>query len=177
MTSQELFLLIYAVIIIIPLGYMIYLYGVTMFFGAPYVPTDRKKIEEMIKLSSLKKGDKMVDIGSGDGRIVIAFAKKGIESYGFEINPLLVWLSRRNIKKAGVEDKAFIHLKDFWKEDFSKFSLVTMYAIPHIMKRLYKKLKKELPKNAQIISSVFKFPNLPYSKNIDTLYLYKLKDE
>src|SRR5690242_17121198 len=80
-------------------------------FGGPYAPAALNRIETMVKLLKLKKGQKMVDLGSGDGRIVIEFAKRGIESHGYEINPILVFISRLKIKKLGLSNKAHIHLK------------------------------------------------------------------
>ena len=84
-------------------------------FGAPFEPTSDRKLKIMMKLAKVKKGEKAVDHGSGDGKIVIALAKAGAEAHGYEINPLLVLFSRYKIKKAGLKGKAFIHWKNFWK--------------------------------------------------------------
>src|SRR3989338_878500 len=78
--------------------------------GAPYLPTHRESVAKMIELAQVRPADKMVDLGSGDGRIVIAFAKQGIEAHGYEVNPLLVWWSRKNIQRAGLDGRAFIQL-------------------------------------------------------------------
>ena len=69
------------------------------FLGAPFWSTNKKTLKKMIEFSKVKKEEKVADLGSGNGKIVIEFAKRGIESHGFEINPFLVWISRRKIKK------------------------------------------------------------------------------
>ena len=119
----------------------------------------------------------MADLGSGDGRIVIEFAKKGIESHGFEINPFLVWISKRKIKKAGLENKAFIHKGSFWKKNFNEFNVVTIFGIDYIMKSLEKKLQKELPFNGKVISNAFKFPNWTPEIEKDYTYCYVKKHD
>src|SRR3990167_10270805 len=103
-----------------------------LIFGAPYAPVADNRIRTMIKLLRLKKNDKLVDLGSGDGRIVIAFAKLGIESHGYEINPVLVAISRFRIRRLGLQNKAAIHFKDFWIVDLSEYNLVGLYGIAHM---------------------------------------------
>ena len=126
----------------------------------------------MIFLADIKPGEKTADIGSGSGELVIAMANAGAKAHGYEINPFLVWLSRRNIKKAGLQGKAFVHWKNFWQIDFFEFDVVTVYGISYIMKTLELKLKKELKKDAKVVSNYFTFPNWPPAKKEDNIYLY-----
>jgi ribosomal protein L11 methylase PrmA len=151
-------------------GIMFYI--VPLFFGAPYEGTANKKIEDIIEISKIKKGEKIVDLGSGDGRIVIAFAKKGVESHGYEINPLLVLASRYKIKKLKLNN-AFIHWKSFWKSDLGKYDAIILFQYKTLMENIEEKLKKELGRNSKIISYHWKFPNLKIKKNIGDVYLYK----
>ena len=144
-------------------------------FGAPFQPTSKYKIKKIIKLASAKKGDKILDLGSGDGRIVMSFAKKGLESHGYEINPLLVFISRRKIRKENLQDKAFIHWGNFWKENIDKYDVIILFQIGYIMNKLENKIKKEAKKNVKIISHDWKFPNLKISKKISKIYLYKIR--
>lgn len=142
-------------------------------FGAPFEPTSNKKLKKIIKLAKIKKTDKAVDLGSGDGRLVIAMAKKGAEAHGFEINPILVFLSRRKIKKAGLKGKAFIHWKSFWKENLGKYNLVVLFQFPTIMKRLRKKLKKELKPNARVVSYYWRFPKWKIKNKKENIFVYE----
>jgi len=143
------------------------------FFGAPFQPSSNKAMKEMLKLAKMKRGDKVADLGSGNGKIVIEFAKRGIESHGFEINPFLVWLSRKRIKNLHLQNKAFIHWKNFMKSDLSKFDIITSFQISYIMPGLENKLKKELKKNAKVISNTWKFPNWKPKRTIWHVYLYQ----
>ena len=78
------------------------------FWGAINVPTTDEKVEQIIKILDLKGKNKAVDLGSGDGRLIIALAKSGVEAHGYEINPLLVSLARKNIQKINLESRAYI---------------------------------------------------------------------
>lgn len=144
-----------------------------LFFGAPYVPSNQEDVKKIVLLANIKKGEKAVDLGSGDGRLVIALARAGAEAHGYEINPFLVWLARRNIRKAGLEEKAFIHWKSFWSENLNNFDIVTVYGIGNIMKRLEVKLRKELKKDSRVVSSSFIFPTWPASKKEGKFCLYE----
>lgn len=159
-------------ITIIVVLYLIF-FLLPLFNGAPYVGSNQEIIRKMVEISNLKKGDKVADLGSGDGRVIIAFAKEGVESHGYEINPLLVLLSKIKIKKEGLENKAFAHLKSFWRVDFSKFDVVTVFGGFHIMKNLEKKLWKELSEKGRVVSSTFLFPNWKYARKGGGVYLYK----
>ncbi len=149
------------------------LYIIPLFFGAPYEGTGKRKIEDIVELAKVKKGDKVVDLGSGDGRIVMAFAKKGIEAHGFEINPFLVLASKYKIKRLKL-DNAFIHWQSFWKEDLGKYEIIILFQYKTIMKKLKEKLEKELKGSAKIISYHWKFSNWKIVKNIGDVYLYKV---
>ena len=87
--------------------------------GAPFVPSGSETVKRMVKLGDIHWGEKAADLGSGDGRIVIGLAKAGAEAHGYEINPFLVLWSRRQIRRAGLSDKAFVHWTSFWKQDYA----------------------------------------------------------
>lgn len=150
--------LILELLLIIIICYIAYISGV--FKGAPFVPTKKTKVIDIIEAAKLKPGDKLVDLGSGDGRILIAAATHGIESHGYEINPLLILWSKYQIKKAGLSHMAFVHWKNFWFEDLSPYNVVTVFGITKIMERLGRKLKTELKPGSRIVSYVFPIPNL-----------------
>ena len=153
-----MFFLVYFILFLIPV-YIICLVGYSLLKGAPYAPLGNERIKVMIKLLDLKKKQTIADIGSGDGRIVIAFAKNGIEAHGFEINPVLVLLSRYYIQKQHLQNKAFIHWKNIWYADLSRFDGLTLYGITHMMLPLEKKLQQEAKPGAKIVSNHFQFPS------------------
>lgn len=140
--------------------------------GAPYIPTKVEGVEKILSLIEKRPEMKAADIGSGDGRIVIALAKAGIESHGYEINPILVRISRKRIKEAHLEHLATIHWGDFWKTSFAPFDVVTVFGVSYIMKRLEKKLRQELKPGTQVISLGFQFPTWPLKEKRGGLYVY-----
>ncbi len=143
--------------------------------GAPYAPTKPKTVAAMIKRLNIHAGDKAIDIGSGDGRLVIALAKAGAEAHGYETNPLLVWWSRYIIKRAGLQNKAFIHPQSFWDVSFDSFQIVTLFGMTHIMERLAKKLHTELPFNAVVAANTYTLPGWKPETSSDGIYIYKQK--
>lgn len=148
---------------IIILLLVIYFLGRPIIRGAIYFPTSPRSVAAMLKLAEVKPGDKLVDLGSGDGRILIAAAKVGAEAVGYEINPMLVRRSRRAIARARVgagsgSGGTTVHWEDFWRVDLSQFDIVIVYGIPYIMKKLQHKLERELRPGTKIISNAFVFP-------------------
>jgi len=152
-------------IILIFLLAIFFIWLSSAFFGAPFQPTSDKALKLMIKLSEIKSSNKkkikLADLGSGNGKIILAFAKLNpkIEAHGFEINPLLVWVSRIRIKRAGLKDKVFVHTKNFWKQNFKDFDIITSFQINYAMPGLEKKFQKELHKGTKVISDTWKFPH------------------
>ncbi len=126
--------------------------------GPPYVKSDDESALQIIRMVKKYKGKRLLDMGSGDGKLVILLAKEGFNIDGIELNPLLVFRSRRAIKKAGVEKNARIFWGNFWSFDVSNYDVVVLYVIKHIMPRLAKKLTTELHPGSYIVSNFFVFP-------------------
>ncbi len=146
------------------------------FLGAPFNASSRRKVQRMLNLADIKKGQKAVDLGSGDGRIIIALAQNGAEAYGYEINPFLVWIARRKIRKLGLEKNAHIYWKNFWREDLSVYDIVITFQIDISMPKLEVKLKNELKDGARVVSHFWPFPTWDYVKKKGRVYLYIVKN-
>eukprot|EP01121_Diplochlamys_sp_Union-15-3_P022214 TRINITY_DN9387_c0_g1_i1.p1 TRINITY_DN9387_c0_g1~~TRINITY_DN9387_c0_g1_i1.p1 ORF type:complete len:205 (-),score=33.88 TRINITY_DN9387_c0_g1_i1:79-693(-) len=151
--------------------------------GAPYLPTSKKKIDVIFSLlnkhlhSYHKKT--LVDLGSGDGRVVIGAAKRGFtRSIGYEINPFLCYYSSFKSRLMGFGPPSTKFLwADFWKKDFSDADVVVVYGLDPIMERLGRKLNQELKPGSYIVSNVFQFPGwIPIASTDDKVLLY-LKEE
>jgi len=168
-------LVVFKIVQLLFLLAILYLLGRPIVRGAIYFPTSARSIEIMIKIVEIKSGQRLADLGSGDGRILIAFARQGAQAHGYEINPLLVLSSRHKIKQAGLQDRALVHWKNFWRADFSRFDIIIVFGISYIMKGLEKKLKKELKPGAKVISNLFQFPNWQPTCRENGVYLY-IKD-
>lgn len=143
--------------------------------GAPYVPSGRKTIERMLDLAGLKAGERMLDIGSGDGRIVIAAARRNVHAHGVELNPWLVWISRLRARVLGLSGNASFTCGNLWRFDTSGFDAVTVYGLSPIMRRLGEKLSRELQPGARVVSHGFRFPDWQAVQAGDGVYLYVLK--
>ncbi len=143
--------------------------------GAIYDPSSPDQTRIIVEVASVRPGEKIADLGSGDGRVVIAFAERGAEAHGFEINPFLVRISRINIRRAGLSGKAFIHWGSFWRADLSGYDAITVFQVGFVMGRLELKLRKELSPRARIISHHWHFPTLVPESFRQDVYLYKIR--
>jgi cyclopropane fatty-acyl-phospholipid synthase-like methyltransferase len=142
--------------------------------GAPFVISKKKARQAMLDLAHIMPGEKTLDLGSGDGSIVIQFAQAGAEAHGYEINLLLVWWSRVRIRLNGLQGRAFIHWGNFWKVDMHAYDVVSVFGIMHIMKDLEKKLRQELQPGSRVVSNTFQFPEWTVSAEQEHVYLYKM---
>ncbi|KAK9403674.1 hypothetical protein NXF25_008501 [Crotalus adamanteus] len=121
----------------------------------------------------------LVDIGSGDGRIVIAAAKVGFKAVGYELNPWLVWYSRYRAWREGVHQDVNFYISDLWKVSFSQYANIVIFGVPQMMLQLEKKLGDELLQDARVIACRFPFPhwrpNHSFGEGIDTVWAYDSK--
>ncbi|MBN8737376.1 MAG: methyltransferase domain-containing protein [Xanthomonadales bacterium] len=100
-----------------------------------WVPTPDAVVEAMLDMAEVTEGDKVVDLGAGDGRIAIAAARRGAHSLGIEYNEDMVALSRRNAARAGAHNAKFVQ-GDIFESDFSDADVVTLYLLPELNERL-----------------------------------------
>jgi cyclopropane fatty-acyl-phospholipid synthase-like methyltransferase len=124
-----------------------------------YVPTSDALVDIMLETAGVTSRDLVYDLGSGDGRLVIAAARKfGARGVGVEIDPDLVKQSIRNAQKAGVADKVRFVQGDLFATDLSAATVVTMFLSQSINARLEPKLKRELKPGARVVSHRFPMP-------------------
>ena len=123
---------------------------------APFITTPDEVVERMLALAKTGPADHVMDLGSGDGRIVIAAAKRyGAHGIGIEIDGKLVAVSRENAQRAGVADRVAFEEQDVLLADVSRATVVTLYLLPFLIERLQPKLLDELPPGARIVSHAF----------------------
>lgn len=152
---------------------------------APYYPTPETVVEKMLELGGLKPGEKMFDLGSGDGRIVILAARKfRADAVGVEIDPDLYRESLERIRKLGLLKTAHIIHGDLLKQDYSSADLITVYLFPEaIDSQVQPLLDRQLKKGARVVSHDFPFRNWTPERVVDipddgqgrsrTLFLYR----
>jgi len=119
-----------------------------------WVPTPDELIKAMLDVAKVTPSDYVVDLGSGDGRIVIEAAKRGARALGIEFNPDMVDLSRANAEKAGVSGSAKFINADIFEADFSEATVVTMYLLPRLNVRLRPKILDMKP-GTRVVSHAF----------------------
>jgi SAM-dependent methyltransferase len=121
----------------------------------PYVPTPENVVEKMLDMAQVGPGDYVIDLGSGDGRIVIAAAKRGAYGHGIDLDPRRVREARENAKKAGMEDRVIFIEGNIFDADFSRASVVTMYLLNSVNIQLRPYLLKNLKPGSRLVSHDF----------------------
>lgn len=151
---------------------------------APYYPTPEIVVDKMLELGGLKPGEKVYDLGSGDGRIVIrAAGKYKANAYGVEFDESLVRQSSEKIRNLGLSATAHIILGDLLLQDYSSADLLTVYLLPVGNGKVTPILDKQLRKGARIVAHDFEFTAWKPEKIVDIdddgegrshrLYLYR----
>jgi len=151
---------------------------------APYYPTPETIVDKMLQLGGLKAGEKVYDLGSGDGRIVITAAEKfHAEAVGIELDKDLYKLSVDKIRKLHLEKDAHIVNGDLLKQNYSSADLITVYLLPGFIDKVQPLLDQQLKKGSRVVAHDFEFKNWTPDKVEDiaddgegrshTLYLYR----
>lgn len=125
--------------------------------GAPYLPTLNKQIQTALELADLNPGDTIIELGCGDGRVLIEAAKAGLQSVGYELNPLLfliAWIRTRRFGK-----KVRVIYGDFWSKEWPEANAVYVFLLPRLMSKLDKKITTNNKGIKKVVSFAFKFPN------------------
>jgi len=119
----------------------------------PYVPTPQIVVDEMLKLAGVTAKDFVIDLGSGDGRVILTAARNfKAQGLGVDIDKTLVAFSNKQAKIEGVEDRAKFIEQDMFKADISKATVVTLYVLPDFMEKLRPKLVSELKPGTRIVA-------------------------
>lgn len=157
------------------LGWMVWIAWQMRKKGAPFWPSSQKRVDVMLELAQVTENDCVTDLGSGDGRLVLAAAEKGAKkAVGYEIDPFWLNVSQEKKEKSPQKEKIQFLKESFWEKDLSEFNVVFLYQGKHVLKDLGEKLKKELPKGARVISNCFPIPNWKAEKVFNNVYLYRL---
>jgi SAM-dependent methyltransferase len=123
-----------------------------------WVPTSYELIEKMLDMAQVTKDDLVMDLGSGDGRNIIAAAKRGARGIGVEYNPDMVLLSRRSAEQAGVADRATFVEADMFEADISKASVLALFLLTDNLRRLLPKFLDMRP-GSRIVINTFAIPD------------------
>lgn len=149
---------------------LILIFGFVVAFGAPYLPTLKGRMDDIFTLLDLKPGQRLLELGSGDGRVLLAAAKKGIYATGYELNPLLViwsklvtWRYRHLVR---------VHWGNFWQAAWPQTEGVYVFLLDRYMKKLDNKIIQESAGKVKLVSYGFKVPHKKIAKKRNGLFLY-----
>ncbi len=159
---------------VVLVGGIISIFAVVVFTGAPYLPAHKKAIGDALSLVKLSKDGRILDLGCGDGKFLLAAAKKGYKVTGYEINIVLFLICKLRLWRY---KNAEVKLKNFWRVDFPEDTeVVYVFLLDRFMVKLDEKMKSEskrLDKDLTLISYVFKIPNKKQLKEIGGVRLYR----
>lgn len=146
------------------------LFAFVVAFGAPFVPTLSPQIKAAVKLVDLKPGQTLLELGCGDGRVMLAAAEKGWKVIGYELNPLLVilcWLRTRKYR-----GQVKVVWGNFWKQDLPPADGIFVFLLNRYMERLDQKIKAS-NQAVKLVSFAFEVPGKKIAKQADGVFLYQ----
>ncbi|MEK7473613.1 MAG: hypothetical protein AAB668_02720 [Patescibacteria group bacterium] len=143
--------------------------------GAPWLPVRKQDIEAAFRLVDVGPDDVVIDLGSGDGRLLVEAAKRGARVVGYELNPFMAWLSRVRLKS--FKDHAIIHRTNLLRADVSHATVIFIFGMGTIMSAVEKKLRREARPDVRIVSFAFELPGRTYEKKDGIALLYRLSEE
>jgi 16S rRNA A1518/A1519 N6-dimethyltransferase RsmA/KsgA/DIM1 with predicted DNA glycosylase/AP lyase activity len=142
-------------------------------FGVPFVPSDRKIVNEMVAFLKRTKVKRVAELGAGDGRVAFALARDGFIVTAVEVNPLLsLWM--RAVKYLRGYSEVEIINKDLFKIDIKQFDAIIVYLYPEHLEKLEEKFFSQMPKGGYILSNTFTFKKHKPLENSGKLYIYQV---
>lgn len=147
-------------------------FSYVLLFGAPYLPTLSKQINTAFDLAALSPQSTILELGCGDGRVLIAAAKRGLKATGYEINPIMfmiAWLRTRRYN-----GNITVIFADFWRIRWPEADAIYVFLLPSLMDKLEKKIIAEPAVRPLVISFAFQFANKKPIAQQDGVFLYLL---
>jgi hypothetical protein len=143
--------------------------------GLPFVPTPKNRLNDVLRLAQIKNNDVFLDLGSGDGRLLIAAAQRGAKAVGWEINPFLILITYCHALLTGVATRVHVNWGDFRKANLPKARVVFLYGITPVMPALSDLILTSQGHGTRVITYRFPLHGKKVQKNTQSgLYLYTL---
>lgn len=163
--------IIFLILQLLIAGLFVYL-CVGFITGAPFVPSTQATTNSMVEEARLTKGMTIYDLGSGDGRVLFAAAKKGVIAIGIEMNPYLVTFTKLKAFFSPYRKNIQCHIKNLWTADVHDADAVFVYLLPWNMDKLENKLITELRPGTRVVCNSFIFPNLKKIRENTSTHVY-----
>lgn len=149
----------------------IMIFSFVIAFGAPFLPTLKARTPEALDLLDLKPGQTLLELGSGDGRILRAAAERGIKSIGYELNPLLVvWSMLISLKYRKL---ITVRWGNYWRHRLPVTDGIYVFLLNPYMEKLNNKIEQEISKPVKVVSFAFAIPGKKPVKELHGLMLYE----
>jgi SAM-dependent methyltransferase len=153
------------------IGLLIICFGGVLVVGAPYLPTLTPQVQTALKLADLQPGDTMLELGCGDGKVLLAAARQGAKAVGYELNPLLAlvaWLRTRRYRR-----QVRVIWGDFWRQPWPPADVIFVFLLHRYMTRLDKKIIQFKHKPVKLVSFAFAIPGKSATAERRGVYLYR----
>jgi len=144
-----------------------------LFLGVPFLPTHKKQAEKMMALAQVGKGTKVVDLGSGAGRLIFMAQKNGATSVGYELNPFLFLWTKLVILLGKKSGQVQVFLKSIYEANIKEADVIFMFLYPPHMKKIADKIFTEAKPGARILSYAFRFLDREPTAKEQGIYVYK----
>ena len=159
--------------LVLGLAVILICFGGVVLVGAPYLPTLSPQIKAALKLANLKPGETILELGCGDGRVLIAAAERGWQAVGYELNPLLAglaWLRTRRYRK-----QVKVQWGSFWRASWPEAEAIFVFLLPKYMSKLDTKITQEAHKPVKLVSFAFAIPGRRPTSQQKNVYLYQYR--
>lgn len=155
--------------------FVLFCFCFVIFFGAPFLPTLAPQIEAALDLLDLQPGDTLLELGCGDGRVLVRAARRGIKGVGYELNPILAFVAWLRTRRYG--KRVRVVWGDYWYAPWPAAEGVFVFLLDKYMDRLHKKVMQYPHRPLRLVSFAFKIPHLKPTKTKEGLFLYEYKEE
>ncbi len=155
------------------IGLLLVCFGGVILVGAPYLPTLSLQITRGLELSKLQPGQTLLELGCGDGRVLVSAARRGAQVVGYELNPLLAaiaWIRTRRYK-----GKVRVVWGNFWQREWPRADVIFVFLYPRYMAKLDKKCMQYTHKPVTLVSIAFRIPNKRPILTQKDLHIYRYK--
>lgn len=150
--------------------FLLFCFAGVLLVGAPYLPTLTPQVTAALKLANLKKGDTLLELGCGDGKVLVAAARQGLNVVGYELNPLLVIICK--IRTWRYRKQIQIIWGDFWKKPWPPAEAIFVFLLPKYMSKLNKKCIQYEYNPVKLVSFAFPIKNLKPVSQKKGVFLY-----
>ena len=149
-------------------------FAIDIFLDLPYVGTNKGKIDTITKLAQIKKNETVLDLGSGDGRLLLVAAAKGAYAIGYELNPFSVLISRLHAHLKGHAENAMVYRQNMWKADLKVADVIFVYSLKSKIQKFEDFIYKNAHPGTRIVVNTNPFPNKKPIKVENGIFLYKI---